>query len=197
MRVDHRLRLLRRGGVVEIHQRLAVHVLLQNREVRADLLDVESERRLAASRVRTARAADAHPTSCQLRSPIIVGSAGWRVAAHDASMQCSAYRATAPASCGRCTRWRRRSSRLRAAASSDAARAQVEQRLLVELADRRAVRALHVVGVDLQLRLGVDLRVVGEQQVMVGLLGVGLLRVLADDDPAVEDAVRVPSRMPL
>ncbi len=53
------------------------------------------------------------------------------------------------------------------------------------------MRALHVVGVNLQLRLGIDLRVVGEQQVAIGLLGVGLLRVLVDDDAAVKDAVRV------
>ena len=39
----------------------------------------------------------------------------------------------------------------------DAAAAQVGERHRVELADRRAVRALDVVGVDLQIRLGVDL----------------------------------------
>ena len=32
-RVDHRLRLLRRGGVVEVDQRLAVNLLLENREI--------------------------------------------------------------------------------------------------------------------------------------------------------------------
>ena len=61
----------------------------------------------------------------------------------------------------------------------DAARAQVEHRVLVELTDRRPVRALHVVGEDLELRLGVDLRLVAQEQRPVGLLGVGLLRVLA------------------
>ena len=76
----------------------------------------------------------------------------------------------------------------------DAARTQIEQRVLLDLADGRAVRALHVVGVDLQLRLGVDLRVIGEQQVAVGLLGVGLLRVFVHDDAAVKNAVRVARR---
>ena len=64
--------------------------------------------------------------------------------------------------------------------------AQVEDRLVVQLADRRAVRALHVVSEDLELRLGVDRRVVGQEQRAVRLLGVGLLRVLPDDDLAVE-----------
>ena len=39
----------------------------------------------------------------------------------------------------------------------DAARAQIEERRVVELAGGRAVAALDVVGVDLKLRLGVDL----------------------------------------
>ena len=41
-------------------------------------------------------------------------------------------------------------------ASGDAARTQVEERALVELTDGRAVRAFHVVGVDLELGLAVD-----------------------------------------
>ena len=53
------------------------------------------------------------------------------------------------------------------------------------------MRALHVVGVDLELRLGVRGGVVGEQQVLVGLLGVGLLRAGPDEDAPVEDALRV------
>ena len=78
----------------------------------------------------------------------------------------------------------------RASCVGEAAGAQVEHRVVVELPDRRAVRALHVVGEDLELRLGVDLRVVGEQQRAVGLLGVGLLRVRPDDDLAVEHRAR-------
>ena len=71
----------------------------------------------------------------------------------------------------------------------DAARAQIEKRVLFDLADGRAVRALHVVGVDFKLRFGVDLRLIGKQQVAIGLLGVGLLRVLVHDDAAVKDAM--------
>ena len=77
----------------------------------------------------------------------------------------------------------------RACAFADAARAQVEQLLLGELAHRRAVRALHVVGEDLELRLGVDRRIVREQQHLVGLLRVGLLRVEPHEDLAVEHAL--------
>ncbi len=70
---------------------------------------------------------------------------------------------------------------------AEAPRPQVEDRLVVHLADGGAVRALDVVGEDLELRLGVDLRVVGQQQRLVRLLRVGLLRVGPDDDLAVED----------
>src|SRR6476619_3217129 len=76
-------------------------------------------------------------------------------------------------------------------AEADAARAQVEQRVVVELTDRRSMRALHVVGEDLELRLRVDLGVVGQEQRLVRLLRVGLLRVLPDDDLAVEHRARL------
>src|SRR5512133_3252041 len=71
--------------------------------------------------------------------------------------------------------------------SPDAARLEVKQGFRVELPDGGAVRAAHVVGPDLQLGLGVDDSVLGKDQVFVGLLGVGLLRVLADVDLTVED----------
>src|SRR6185436_16580962 len=47
-----------------------------------------------------------------------------------------------------------------------ATRLQVEQLFLVDLAHRSAVRALHVVGVDLQLRLRIDSRLRRQQQVL-------------------------------
>src|ERR1017187_7492456 len=70
---------------------------------------------------------------------------------------------------------------------ADAARLQVEQRLRVQLADSGELGGAHVVGPDLQLRLGVNHGVVRQHQVLVGLLGVGLLGVLPDDDPPVEN----------
>src|SRR5450759_252689 len=74
-------------------------------------------------------------------------------------------------------------------AFADAARLQVEERFAVELADGGAMGAAHIVGEDLQLGFGIHHGVVGEDQVLVSLLGIGLLGVLADDDFAVEDGV--------
>src|SRR5712692_1270946 len=69
------------------------------------------------------------------------------------------------------------------------ARTQVEQGILFHLSNGGSVRALHVVSIDFQLRLGVNLRVIRKQQVAVGLLGVSLLRVFVDKDAAVENSV--------
>jgi len=66
------------------------------------------------------------------------------------------------------------------------ARAQVEQLLGVELADGRAVGALYVVRIDLELRFRVDLRVLAEQQIVVVLPRVDALATRLDDDLAVE-----------
>ena len=60
----------------------------------------------------------------------------------------------------------------------------------VDLGHRRAVAALHVVGENLQFRLGRELAVVGQQQRVAGHLGVGLLRLLVHVDAALENAAR-------
>src|SRR5262249_22443077 len=75
---------------------------------------------------------------------------------------------------------------------AEAAGAQVEDRVLFEPADRRSVSALDVIGKDLQLRLGVDHGILGQEQVLVGLLGVRLLSVLVYVDLAVEPPLRSP-----
>src|SRR5436305_1431835 len=67
----------------------------------------------------------------------------------------------------------------------------IEERLLIESPNRRAVRALHVVGEDLQLRLRVDLGLAGEKQGVVRLLPVRFLRDRMDVHLAVEHAVRL------
>ena len=59
------------------------------------------------------------------------------------------------------------------------------------------MRAFHVVGVDLELGLGVNLCVIREQQVTVGLLRIGFLRIFVNDDAPVEDAVRVAVEYPV
>src|SRR3989442_4208965 len=69
----------------------------------------------------------------------------------------------------------------------DAARLQVEDRLLIELANRRPVRATNIVGVNLQLRFGMDGGVFGKNEIPVCLLGVSLLRVRTNDDLPVKN----------
>ena len=47
-RFDHRVRLLRRGRVIQIHQRLAVYGLLENREILPDPFHVEASRNFSS-----------------------------------------------------------------------------------------------------------------------------------------------------
>ncbi len=75
--------------------------------------------------------------------------------------------------------------------------AEVEESVGVEAARRRAVGAPDVVVVDLELRLGVDARRVGEEEVPVRLVGVGEGPGRADDDLPVERAARRPREDPL
>ena len=181
-------RLLRRRRVVEIDERLAVDRAREDREVGANALDVERRRcgpgaRLIARRGdRSARHARGgrHAPSTSARSFASCSKSSASSASRSGSIW-------TPSSTWPANAW---ISMSRASAYGQAAGAQVEDRLVVELADRRAVRALHVVGEDLELRLGVDRRAVGQEQRAVRLLGVGLLRVLPDDDLAVEHRAR-------
>ena len=70
------------------------------------------------------------------------------------------------------------------------ARAQVEELLLVDLRDRRGVRAADVVGEDLEARDRVGVRLLGEQQVAALLERVGLLRARVDLDHPAPDRAR-------
>src|SRR6185369_15665526 len=63
-------------------------------------------------------------------------------------------------------------------------------RVFLQMPDGRAVRALDVVGIDLELRLAVDGRFFGEQQVLVALSSIGLLSVLAYNNAAVKHSAR-------
>jgi hypothetical protein len=68
----------------------------------------------------------------------------------------------------------------------DTARAQIEQLFFVNAPDRRPVAAFHVIGVNFQLRFGVDFRQPPEQQIVVGHLAVGFQRVRRDVDQPVK-----------
>ena len=70
----------------------------------------------------------------------------------------------------------------------DAARPQIEDRLVGHGSSGRAVPALNVVGVDLEARLAVCFRPVREQQVLVLLIGVRLIRTRLDVDRAAKDS---------
>ena len=60
----------------------------------------------------------------------------------------------------------------------------IEERLGIELADRRTVRALHVVGFDFEVREGVGSTLVRKQQIPVGLVRVGpLSAAMYPNDP--------------
>ena len=59
----------------------------------------------------------------------------------------------------------------------DTARAQIEQLFFINAPDGRPVAAFHVIGVNLQLRFGVDLRQPPQQEIGIGPLGVGFQRV--------------------
>ena len=71
---------------------------------------------------------------------------------------------------------------------ADAAALEVEEGLLVELADGGAVGAHDVVGEDLELGLSVDLGAGREQEVLVHLVGLGLLGARADENASGENA---------
>src|SRR5262249_20532422 len=71
---------------------------------------------------------------------------------------------------------------------ADAPRAEIKNRFFIELTDGRAVRAFDIVSVDFQLRLGIDRRVVGKQQVFICLFRVGFLGGLPDQDASMKHA---------
>src|SRR5207244_4356283 len=139
-RVEHRLRLLRRRRVVEIDERLAADGALENREVGPDARDVEDGRRDERHRLSTSARSRASCANSSVSSAWRSGSIWTRSRIWPANAWMSMSRASANVS----------------------PRAQIEDRVFVELSDRRPVRALHVVGKNLELRLRVDRRVVGK-----------------------------------
>jgi len=70
---------------------------------------------------------------------------------------------------------------------ADPTGAKIEQGIFTELSHGGTVTALHVVGIDLQLGLGINGRFFADDEVVILLKGVRLLRVLVYKDLAVED----------
>ena len=73
----------------------------------------------------------------------------------------------------------------------DAAAFKIKELVFFELADCRSMRALHIIGKNLKLGLGVHLRIVGQEQVLVRLLRVGQLRAVTHKNFAVENRTRL------
>jgi hypothetical protein len=67
--------------------------------------------------------------------------------------------------------------------------AKIEKRVFIQLSDGGAVGAPNVVGVNLQLGLRVHQRLLRKQEVFIGLLGVGFLRIFPHHDLPIEDSV--------
>ena len=90
------------------------------------------------------------------------------------------------------TSWKKPRTISRSASDAgEAAGHQVEELLAVDLAERRAVGAADVVGEDLEAGDRVGMRVGGEQQVAVLLVGVRLLRLPLDADHPAPDRRRL------
>lgn len=69
----------------------------------------------------------------------------------------------------------------------DSPLAHIIDRFGIELTDRRSMAALHIIGIDLQLRFGVGMRLIPQQEVVILLEGLRPLGVLCDIDPTTED----------
>src|SRR5215813_2101321 len=75
---------------------------------------------------------------------------------------------------------------------SDAAGFHVEECRFIEIANRSPMAALYVVGIDLELWLGIDRGARAEHQVLTELVRVNLLSVRPNNNAALEGAVRPP-----
>ena len=63
----------------------------------------------------------------------------------------------------------------------------VKERLIIKLPHRSPMGAFHIVSEDLQLWAGIDGCCIREQQALIGLHSVGLLRVLVDYNSPAKD----------
>ena len=169
-RVDHALRALGGGAIVQISQRLAMDQAGQDRELR---------RAASTSKMRwvAARAILVHR---KFRS--ICESGNWLISAFSMADRAEADRhagqhigekGVIPAG------FARFHGPDRATAGRTACR--------IEPAGGRTMRAFDLIGVDLELRPGVDFRVRRQQQAAAGLLRIGTVRSGIDDHLAIEN----------
>ena len=177
--VDDVARLLRRRRVVEIDQRLPVDLAPEDGEVPAHASHVEGAGVPGGLEADHGRAVGHH------RSPSRVASPPGLLQRAPERFSRAGVADLVERACEE-----RLDEHLPCLAARNAARVQVEQHGLVELARRRAVRALDVVGVDLELGLRVHLGARRQQNRLVKLVAVGLLGVLADQDLSLEHSAR-------
>jgi hypothetical protein len=71
---------------------------------------------------------------------------------------------------------------------ADTAGPEVEEGVFAKLPDGSAMTAFYIVGIDLELGFGIDGRFLTDDEVVILLEGVCLLRVLVYKDLAIEDA---------
>ena len=177
--IDDLLRLLSRGGVVQIDKRLSIRALGEDREIRPYRFDVVSvERRLDelvhVFAFTVSRDID-QLTSC----PSQAASVAQRI---DQQLVLDSVDGLPSKSLEQ--------HRL-GVAVRDAPRLQIEHLFGVERSDRRSVSAHDVVGEDLQLRLLIHLRARGQEN-SLGLHGaIGLLRRFLDDNLSLKHSDRV------
>ncbi len=162
-RAQNRQRTLRGGGAVEVDERLAVDGAGEDREVTSHALRIVRRQRLCKLYV-----------GGHHRSSLRVSSRSW------------------PATCSSICRRSAGTVDLRdhvleerpleqalRRVACQAARQQIEQHVLIELAGRSAVAAAHLIGVDLQLRPQVDLRFRTGEQSAQRLLRIGAWRAFS------------------
>ncbi len=153
--VDDRLRLLGRVRIVQVHERVPVHLLVQDREIGADAVHVECLRLFRChthvghpSVTESEQAVETPPTYA---APLGMSAS---------NVFSSRSRSGANFTLGHGVAGEAADEERTRVSETEPAGAQVEQHVGIELAHRRPVRALHVVGEDLELRLRVDLRLV-------------------------------------
>src|ERR1041385_4883005 len=72
----------------------------------------------------------------------------------------------------------------------DAARAQVEKCVIVHLPGCRSMSAFYIISKNFQLRLGVYDGIISQQNVFIGLVCVGFLRIFFHQDFTVKNSMR-------